>query len=67
MIYMKFPNMWDPKNRKKKNAPKQTITQDKDLRDPVIWLYPWNCKDFTIYKEKYKIQQYNLKKNAIHV
>ena len=56
MIYMKFPNMWDPKNRKKKNAPKQTITQDKDLRDPTIWLYSWNCKDFTIYKEKYKIQ-----------
>ena len=52
---MKFPNMRDPKNRKK-NAPKQTITQDKDLRGLAIWLHSWSYKDFTIYKEKYKMR-----------
>ena len=43
------------KNRRKKNCTKENNHSRQYLRNSAICLCPWNCSNFTIHREKYKM------------
>ena len=64
-IFTKFSDLWDAKIEKKVHAKDNNHTR-KYLRDLSICLHLRSCKDFIIFRKKYKMRQFNFLSQEQH-